>query len=202
MQGVTQESVSAIRSIADTIKTVSDIASTIAASVKEQESATQEIARNVQEAASGTQQVSANISEVSSVSEDSARSSGEVQSAANDVAENLSSLQTSMTKILRESMAGNRRSAPRKALGNLPTRVFVNGQSQSCTIENISATGAEISPVQGMSIGIEGALEVPGVGMVSGKVVRSTDTSLALAFVDESVGPAIEKQFDIVREAA
>ena len=61
MQGATQESVDAIKSIEKTITEMNQIATSIAAAVDEQDAATNEIARNVQEAARGTQDVSSNI---------------------------------------------------------------------------------------------------------------------------------------------
>ncbi len=64
MQAATQDSVTAIRSIAETIASINEIATTVAAAVEQQGAATQEIARNVAEAAKGTQEVSNNIAGV------------------------------------------------------------------------------------------------------------------------------------------
>lgn len=60
IQGSTVDAVGSIGTIADIIKSMDQIASTIAAAVEEQGSATVEIARNVQEAAHGTSEVAAN----------------------------------------------------------------------------------------------------------------------------------------------
>ena len=64
MQSATEQSVSAIRSIAGTITNINQIATSISAAVEQQGAATKEIARNVTEAARGTEEVSANITGV------------------------------------------------------------------------------------------------------------------------------------------
>jgi methyl-accepting chemotaxis protein len=82
IQGATQESVSAIREIGDTIGRMSEIAATIASAVEQQGAATQEIARNVQEAAKGTQEVSGSVSEVQHGATETGSASSQVLGAA------------------------------------------------------------------------------------------------------------------------
>ncbi len=65
IQGETQQAVTAIVEITETVNRINDITSGIAAAVEQQGAATTEIARNVQEAARGTQDVSENIEGVS-----------------------------------------------------------------------------------------------------------------------------------------
>ena len=60
IQGSTADAVGSIGSIGDIIKSIDQIANTIAAAVEEQGAATVEIARNVQEAARGTAEVASN----------------------------------------------------------------------------------------------------------------------------------------------
>jgi methyl-accepting chemotaxis protein len=60
IQGSTADAVGSIGMIGDIIKTMDQIATTIAAAVEEQGAATVEIARNVQEAARGTSEVASN----------------------------------------------------------------------------------------------------------------------------------------------
>jgi methyl-accepting chemotaxis protein len=65
IQGSTSDAVGSIGSIGDIIKSIDQIANTIAAAVEEQGAATVEIARNVQEAARGTADVASNAVELS-----------------------------------------------------------------------------------------------------------------------------------------
>ena len=69
IQASTDESVTAIGAITQTIEQVDQIAAAISAAVEEQTAATQEIARNVEEASAGTNQVNSNISEVSAATQ-------------------------------------------------------------------------------------------------------------------------------------
>lgn len=73
MQTATQESVSAIKAIGQTIEHINEIATSIAAAVEEQGAATQEIARSVQAAAGVTTEVAANVGQVA----DGAKRTGE-----------------------------------------------------------------------------------------------------------------------------
>jgi methyl-accepting chemotaxis protein len=64
IQQATEESVSTIKEITETINRVSEISSTVAGAVEEQRAATQQIAVNVQQASEGTSTVASNISDV------------------------------------------------------------------------------------------------------------------------------------------
>jgi methyl-accepting chemotaxis protein len=64
MRDATDEAVSAIHSIGETIGSINEITTTIASAVEEQGVATREIARNVMQAAQGTDEMSTDIVEV------------------------------------------------------------------------------------------------------------------------------------------
>jgi methyl-accepting chemotaxis protein len=82
IQAATEESVSAIQGITETINRVSEISSTVAVAVEEQGGATRQIALNVQEASKGTSTVASNISDVQRGSSETGAASAEVFSAA------------------------------------------------------------------------------------------------------------------------
>ncbi len=73
IQSATQQAVSAIRTIGQTIGGIDDEMTAIAAAVEEQGAATQEIARNVQQAATGTQAVTQTIGKVAGLSGETGR---------------------------------------------------------------------------------------------------------------------------------
>jgi methyl-accepting chemotaxis protein len=100
IQTATQESVSAIKEIGDTIGRMSEIASTIASAVEEQGAATQEISRNVQQAAQGTQQVSANITDVQRGASETGSASAQVLSASQSLSRDSNRLKTEVGKFL------------------------------------------------------------------------------------------------------
>jgi len=96
IQNATQESVSAIRDIAETITKVNQITSSIAATVDEGSSATREIARNVSDASTGTQEVSSNIDGVN-------QSVDQINTASSDVLTAAKSL-VSQSDVLRDQV--------------------------------------------------------------------------------------------------
>ncbi|CCE04567.1 putative methyl-accepting chemotaxis protein [Bradyrhizobium sp. STM 3843] len=100
IQGATQESVSSIKEIGETIARMSEIASAIASAVEEQSSATREISRNVQQAAHGTQEVSANIANVRQGADQTGSASSQVLSAAKSLAGQSSRLRSEVARFL------------------------------------------------------------------------------------------------------
>ena len=100
IQGATQDSVSAIKEIGDTIGKMSEIASTIASAVEQQGAATQEISRNVQQAAVGTQEVSSNITDVQRGSTETGSASSQVLSAAQSLSRDSNRLKLEVGRFL------------------------------------------------------------------------------------------------------
>ncbi|PWC32798.1 methyl-accepting chemotaxis protein [Azospirillum sp. TSO35-2] len=102
MQNATNEAVTAIRNIGQTIGRLNDIASSIAAAVEEQGAATSEIARNVQQAAGGTAQASQNIGQVRTAAGQTGQSAQEVLSVAEEVSSQTSHLQQQIDRFLHQ----------------------------------------------------------------------------------------------------
>lgn len=100
MQGATQATVEAIRTIARTIESVGTISDQIANTVREQNAATQEIAQNVQEAARGTQEVSSSIGQVSEFTRENKGNAKEVLEAAAHLQALTDKLNTSVESFL------------------------------------------------------------------------------------------------------
>lgn len=92
MQAVTQDSVTAIKDIGTTIRTISEIATTIAAQVEEQNSSNEEIARSLFQAAQGTAHVAADITDVS-------RGAGETELASTQVLSSAQSLSLESNRL-------------------------------------------------------------------------------------------------------
>ncbi|MCS3896729.1 methyl-accepting chemotaxis protein [Bradyrhizobium japonicum USDA 38] len=82
IQSASDETVNAIRNVADVIAEIDQIGTAIAAAIEEQGSATREISRSVQEAARGTQEVNSNISGVQRAADDTGAAAREVLGAA------------------------------------------------------------------------------------------------------------------------
>jgi len=100
MQSATQDSVGAIKEIGTTIGRISDISTTIAATIEQQGAATAEIARNVSEAAKGTVEVADKIAQVSHGASATGAASGQVLASARSLSSESSLLKTEVEKFL------------------------------------------------------------------------------------------------------
>ena len=100
VQSVTGESVTAIRSIVETIDKINDITSQVSAAVVQQSAATQEIARSVQEAALGTASVDENITGVTHAADLTGAAASEVRAAADSLGERSQALKGEVESFL------------------------------------------------------------------------------------------------------
>jgi methyl-accepting chemotaxis protein len=105
IQSITQETVRGMDEVGDTVRTIDEIASSIAAAVEEQHAATSEISRNVTETANGAREVSTRITEVSGEATRLGDEAGRVHGCAADVNEAVSSLRRVIVQAVRSSAA-------------------------------------------------------------------------------------------------
>ena len=105
VQTVTADTVTAIRTIGQTIADINAISTTIAAAVEEQGAATREITRNTQQAAKGTQDVSATIVEVSKGAGETGNAAGLVLEAAGALGDQAEALRAAIENFLGEVRA-------------------------------------------------------------------------------------------------
>jgi methyl-accepting chemotaxis protein len=100
MQDATRESVVAIQEIGGTITRISEIASSITASVEAQGSTTQQIAKNVSQAAQGAEQVATNIVHVNHGADETGKASAQVLLAAQSLSGESRKLETEVANFL------------------------------------------------------------------------------------------------------
>jgi len=100
VQSATQVTVSAIGAIGQTITTINQITSTIAAAIEEQTATTGEIARNVQQAAQGTQEVSVNVLQVNQAATQTGAAAAQVLGASNDLSQQAEALRYEVDTFL------------------------------------------------------------------------------------------------------
>ncbi|WP_374379837.1 methyl-accepting chemotaxis protein [Dongia sp.] len=100
IQQATEQSVSAIQTIARIIDEMSQISGTIAAAVEEQGAATQEISRNVLQASQGTSEVSTNIAGVTTAAGETGHAASQVLTAAADLGKQSELLRAQVTSFI------------------------------------------------------------------------------------------------------
>ena len=105
IQSSTNDAVSAIKGIADTMEEVNTYTTSIAAAMEEQGAATSEISRNVQQASDGTSTVNGSITIVTESIGESSRSATEVETAAREAASETGELKRAVEMFLSEVRA-------------------------------------------------------------------------------------------------
>ena len=105
IQSITQETVRGMDDVSSTVRTIDEIAGSIAAAVEEQHAATSEISRNVTETANSAREVSNRITEVSGEATRLGGEAGRVHDCAADVTDAVSSLRRIIVTAVRSSAA-------------------------------------------------------------------------------------------------
>src|ERR1700710_2128911 len=106
MQQATNQSVTTIKAIGDTIGRIAEIATTIAAAIEEQGATTQEISRNVQQAAKGTSQVASNVGDLSRGADETGTASTQVLGSAQSLSRESNHLKIEVEKFVAMVRAG------------------------------------------------------------------------------------------------
>ncbi|WP_275266309.1 methyl-accepting chemotaxis protein [Rhodovastum atsumiense] len=180
----TDASMTAVRSIEQTIREVEDIAGSIAAAVEEQGAATAEIARNVGNAATAAHAMSGRAAEVSTEATETDRSAAAVQGHAGALAVAMSELRHSVIRAVRTSTAEvDRRGDPRLKV-ELPARFAVGGAAGlPVQVVDISMGGASLACGPSVAAGAHGTLGLEGFGIrLSCRVLAADETGIHLAF--------------------
>jgi methyl-accepting chemotaxis protein len=105
IQGASDQTVAAIRNVADVIAEINQIGSAIASAIEQQGSATREIARNVQQAAHGTQEVTSNIAGVQQAANDTGSAATQVLGAAEQLSRQSNDLAGQVNRFLADVRA-------------------------------------------------------------------------------------------------
>jgi methyl-accepting chemotaxis protein len=100
IQSVTGDAVSAIRNVVDTIRTISDISSRIAAAVEEQDASTREIARNVEQAALGAESLFRAMTDVAGSADRSEEVAHRVRGASVEMTSQINALRADVDDVV------------------------------------------------------------------------------------------------------
>jgi methyl-accepting chemotaxis protein len=106
IQIATQDTVTSIQTIGETIQNVQEYSSIIAAAVEEQGTATQEIAQNIEQAAAGTIEVTSNITGVNQAAVETGESSTQLLEAAGELSQQSETLGREVDKFLSQVRTG------------------------------------------------------------------------------------------------
>ncbi|RJF84675.1 HAMP domain-containing protein [Azospirillum cavernae] len=180
IQATTSDAVKAVRAIADQVRGVETVSTTIAAAIEEQEAATGEIARNVVQTSNAAQEVAFRIADVSSEATATGERATEVNALSGAVAASIDQLRRVLIQAIRTATPEvNRRQFARYPI-NRPGRVQIGGRDLAVTIDNASEGGAQISglpaeAIAGLSVGQSTRLSLSGIDVAVPATIRSVN---------------------------
>jgi methyl-accepting chemotaxis protein/aerotaxis receptor len=163
VQAATDNAVGAVRSIVESIKSVEQISTAIAAAIDEQNATTAEIARNVTQTSMAAQEVAARISEVSDESGKTGSRADAVKTMSGQVADSVAKVSTALDSVVKASLHEiERRRKPRYKV-RIPGKVLGGQQSVNMVVENLSEGGAMLrGDVPDISRGVHIEVQVEG----------------------------------------
>jgi methyl-accepting chemotaxis protein len=184
VRGATQESVTAVAHIEQTISAVNAIAATIAAAVEQQGASTAEIARNVAETAEAARLITGRVDEVSDEAARVGSRAAEVDRDAGALANALDELRHSIVRVVRTSTDDvDRRHAVRLAV-SLPCRLTLSRRAAvAARVLDLSTAGARLAEAPEARVGEHGSLDLPGVAFaLPFRVAETANGALNVAF--------------------
>ena len=195
----TKAAVEAVSGMGEAIGRISETAGAIAAAVEQQGAATQEIARNVTANGEEVREMADRIDAVARDAMAAGTRAGHLRDGTGEVGESVRELRHGLLRVVRTSMAeADRRVEPR-----FPTAetclVEVGGTRTESRLFNISAHGALVASITGVSAGSRGTLELPRHrARVAFEVRDASMRGLHLSFPEDAVTPAWRQAFEAV----
>jgi methyl-accepting chemotaxis protein len=186
IRNATGEAVNAVRDVSAAIGQVETVATAIAAAVDEQAAATREITNSVQTVTAATSTAARAMLEVLSIAERTDGSSAAAMKSSDEVGRTADTLRAEVIDFLSAMSHGDeaeRRLYERIPAGGLKVTVRFDGLAvMEATVQSISRGGMATQLDGQYSIGTDAAIDLPGGGVVRGRVVRCGNGSVGFAF--------------------
>ena len=189
IQGSTQNAVSAILAITESMKEVRGLTASIAKSVDEQLSATQEISQAVASASSGTTTASGNVDSVAGSIEKTSEFAAEVDQTSLSLADATQQLAREVERFLNDVAKDveERRKASRKHMREVVV-ICHDGRSIRSEMLDASTSGARIASHSGLSVGDRISLKLSNGMTHAATVARVGDDDIGIKFDKELSG--------------
>jgi methyl-accepting chemotaxis protein len=179
IQKASEDAAAAVNQIAATITSVRETASSIAGAVEEQNAATSEISASVQRAADGTGSVIGNISDLPEKANGMKEAATSLAGLTQELGNQAVMLDTEIDRLLGELT--DRREHPRYDAGS-ELRVTLDGRQMTSRLLDISAGGARLTTVPGVSLHAKLNIVFPDGAALEGEVVWIFKDQLGIRF--------------------
>jgi methyl-accepting chemotaxis protein len=190
IRAATDEAVSAVREVGLSIGQIEAVATAIAAAVEEQAVATQEISGSVQRVTIATTTSAQSMEQVLTIAEQTDAASGSVLMAADDVGHTAGVLRVEVNEFLaamHHSEGADRRAYERVPGGGVIATLRIPGLvAIQAPVRDISRGGASLVCDSTASSGAEAEVGLSTGGSASGRVVRSGNGVVMIAFRQNS----------------
>jgi len=174
IQEATDGAVTAVAAIGTSIADVDRISDAIAAAMEQQAAATQEINRNVGVTSAAAQEVTTCIAAVSQDADLTGAQAAHVRSSSAEMARSIEELRHVLVRVVRTSTtAADRRRQPRYRVREAAT-LTAQGRRHTVTVTDLSAGGAMLEGLEGLSAGAAGTLRLDRLNAEVPFIVSST----------------------------
>jgi methyl-accepting chemotaxis protein len=181
IQKASEDAVAAVGRITSTIENVRETSSSIAGAVEEQNAATSEISASVQRAADGTTSVIGEISGLPGMADGMKAAADSLGTLIEQLGSQATMLDAEIDRLLGELT--DRRSDMRYGSGAQLT-LSTNGQRVTTTLADISASGARIAAVSGVTTGEPMRVTFPDGVEVDARAIWIANGEIGIRFVD------------------
>jgi methyl-accepting chemotaxis protein len=185
----TEATIVAMTEISDMIGQMDSVSTVIATAVEHQSATTRDIATSVQAVSGATIRSAQAMGHVVVVADQAGTASKGVLEGAAEIGQEATTLRTQVDRFLEavRNDSGERRRFERIDGGNIRATLHLPGRNAaSARVRDISAGGVALDCDERVAHGLEVSLELPAAGgAVTGTVIRSDGTTLALAFDED-----------------
>ena len=207
IRGATGEAVAAVHEVSVAIGQVESVASAIAAAVEQQAAATQEISSSVQSVTQATAAAAESMELVLSIAERTDAISQMVLTAAGGVGQSSGTLRTEVNDFLTAMTSDDtdeRRAYERIPGGGTIVALRISGQSdKQVPIRDISRGGVSLVCATQIPSGTAVQIDFPIGGTVTGRVARSEDGAVGVAFRQDATTLAqVNKALEAITKGA
>ena len=186
IRAATGEAVTAVREVGLAIGQVDLVATAIAAAVEQQAAATQDISGNVQNVTQATSESARAMERVLAIVERTDTAGGSVMAAAGEVGGTAETLRVEVSDFLNamtQDDVGERRAYERIAGDGIRTSLSIRGGGTfQAVVRDISRGGVSLACDGTAPPGTEVQVALPAGGTVPGRIVRTEDSILTVAF--------------------
>jgi methyl-accepting chemotaxis protein len=207
IRAATGEAVGAVREVSSAIAQVDSVATAIAAAVEQQAAATQEISGNVQHVTQATTSAAQAMEQVLTIAERTDIASQSVSIAADEVGRTADTLRVEVNDFLTAMTRDDgdeRRSYERVAGAGATASLSIRGGDKArVVVLDISRGGIALRCDSVAPAGTEVQVDLPASGSVSGRVVRSENGTLVVAFRQDAANLArLKRALDAIEAKA